>query len=262
MGLPVHTINQGKGSTAFGRLDQVTIVALAQLAYPAGNGDPASVVIATPGVAYATIPTAAFANAGLGSGATLTVHMKALTATVVAGGTGGTNGAVTVTGTTGTGTKFQATGTITGNALAGPLVVSVAGDYTALPSTLAAEPVTGGSLSGCTVALTFGVLSVAVGGSSNHAYPQGTTAAFSGGTPVTAATFGAVTVTPVAGQGCSVTLANLSLPANYAVLPGDIGISGDCYISGRSTTGFTVNIAPGSTGQTLAAGAVDLFVIH
>ena len=76
-------------------------------------------------------------------------------ATVVAGGTGGTPGAVTITGTTGTGTKFQATGTISGGgALTGPLVVTVAGSYTADPTDYTDEPVTGGSLSGATVFLT------------------------------------------------------------------------------------------------------------
>jgi hypothetical protein len=74
-------------------------------------------------------------------------------ATVVAGGSGGTNGAVTVTGTTGTGTKFQATGTITGGALAGALVVTVPGAYSVNPTSLQAEPVTGGGLTGCTLVL-------------------------------------------------------------------------------------------------------------
>src|SRR5689334_10324125 len=58
-------------------------------------------------------------------------HTKAVFASVVSGGTGGTPGAVTITGTTGTGTKFQCTGTIGEDGiLAGGLTVSVAGDYT------------------------------------------------------------------------------------------------------------------------------------
>lgn len=76
-------------------------------------------------------------------------------ATVVDAGAGGTPGAVTLTGTTGEGTVFQATGTINGGGvLAGALVVSVAGAYTTVPDDLAAEPVTGGGLEGATVALT------------------------------------------------------------------------------------------------------------
>jgi hypothetical protein len=77
-----------------------------------------------------------------------------LTATVNAGGSGGTNGSVVVTGTTGTGTKFTARGTIASGALTGPLTILTAGSYSVDPTSLSAEPVTGGSLSGATVALT------------------------------------------------------------------------------------------------------------
>lgn len=82
-----------------------------------------------------------------------------LTATVNNGGSGGTNGAVTVTGTTGTGTKFQATGTITGGVLTGALTVTVAGNYTVSPTQIG-EPVTGGGLVGATVNLGMGALTV------------------------------------------------------------------------------------------------------
>jgi hypothetical protein len=44
---------------------------------------------------------------------------QVLSATVHAGGSGGTNGVVTITGTTGTGVKFTANGTIAGGALTG-----------------------------------------------------------------------------------------------------------------------------------------------
>lgn len=82
---------------------------------------------------------------------------QAISAVVNAGGSGGSNGAVTITGTTGTGTKFQATGTISGGALTGALTVTVVGDYSVNPTSLAAEPVTGGSLAGATVTLVMGV---------------------------------------------------------------------------------------------------------
>lgn len=106
-----------------------------------------------------------------GTGATATTkpvfnitHTKAVSAAVVAGGTGGTPGAVTLTGTTGTGTKFQATGTIGGDGiLAGDLVVTVAGDYTVNPTDVTAEPVTGGSLTGATVLVGMGVLTATIG---------------------------------------------------------------------------------------------------
>ena len=77
-----------------------------------------------------------------------------LTATVNTGGSGGTNGPATITGTTGTGTKFTAKGNITGGALAGALIITNPGSYTVDPTSLTAEPVTGGSLTGATVGLT------------------------------------------------------------------------------------------------------------
>ncbi len=92
-------------------------------------------------------------------------HTKAVSATVVSGGTGGTPGAVTLTGTTGTGTKFQCTGTINGGGvLTGALVVSVAGDYTVNPTSIAVEPCTAtASLTGTiTVAVVMGALTIAV----------------------------------------------------------------------------------------------------
>lgn len=64
------------------------------------------------------------------------------------GGTGGSAGACTVTGTTGTGTKLQATGTVTGGALGGTLTISVAGSYSVNPTNPRLEPVTGCSLTG------------------------------------------------------------------------------------------------------------------
>jgi hypothetical protein len=77
-----------------------------------------------------------------------------LSATVNAAGSGGTNGVAIVTGTTGTGTKFQARGVIASGALTGPLTILNAGAYTVDPTSLTAEPVTGSSLTGATVGLT------------------------------------------------------------------------------------------------------------
>lgn len=67
-------------------------------------------------------------------------------------GSGGTNGTQTVTGTTGTGTKFQASVTIAGGIITVINSVTVAGNYTVLP-TLVGEPVTGASLTGATLNL-------------------------------------------------------------------------------------------------------------
>jgi hypothetical protein len=77
-----------------------------------------------------------------------------LAATVNTAGSGGTNGAVTITGTSGSGTRFTAKGTIASGALTGPLTIVNAGSYTTDPTSLTAEPVTGGGLIGATVGLT------------------------------------------------------------------------------------------------------------
>lgn len=74
-------------------------------------------------------------------------------AAVAAGGSGGTNGTQTVTGTTGTGTKFQASVTVSGNAITAVNSITTIGAYSALPSNLSAEPVTGASLTGATLSL-------------------------------------------------------------------------------------------------------------
>lgn len=91
-----------------------------------------------------------------------------VSAAVTAGGSGGTPGACTVTGTTGTasgGIFFRASGTVSGGgALAGALTVLVGSSYTVNPSNLAAEPVTVvsgcGALTGATLALNMGAFRV------------------------------------------------------------------------------------------------------
>lgn len=66
------------------------------------------------------------------------------------------------------------------------------------------------------------------------------------------------------GAGAAVTLAvtGLSLPAKYAVLIGDLGQDATAFISARTQVGFTLNIRPRLAANTLAAGAVDLVIVH
>lgn len=232
---------------------------------PKGNGDPTAIAAGTPGAGYATIPTVAYATAGTGASGTAVANMGVVVLpTITAGGTGGTPGAVTLTGTDGTGTKYQVTGVINGGGvLASLTAITVAGVYTALPGTLSAGAVSGGSLTGTTLNLTgsFGVVSYTVSnGSSNHQYPVGTTAALTGGTPTTAAVPGAVTITSVAGQGCSLVVSR-TLPPKFAVFvePND---DRRHWITGKSSTGFTINFAPGLASATLAAGTADLRLVH
>jgi hypothetical protein len=94
--------------------------------------------------------------------AVLTTQVASVPA-VVNAGSGGTPGTATITGTTGTGTKFQATATIAaGGTISAITALTVVGSYTVNPTNLAAEPVTGGGLTGATVSLAMGVHTVSV----------------------------------------------------------------------------------------------------
>lgn len=266
MAFDIHTLSVGKGSSPLAKQDRVGMVLLEQVAYVAGEGDPSAIAAGTAGLGYQTIPTVAYATKGSGASATATAVMGVVAnPTIAAAGTGGTTGTQTVTGTTGTGTKFQASVTVSGGGITAVLSVTVQGAYTAMPSTLSAEPVTGASLSGAQLNLSacMGVVSYTVSaGSSNHQYPQGTTATVSGGTPSTAAVPGAVTVTTVAGQPSQLTVSGLNLPTNYAVQIGDLGQDATAYTSSRTNSGFTLNISPRLAASSLAAGKVDLTIWH
>ncbi len=82
---------------------------------------------------------------------------------IAAPGAGGTPGAVVLTGTTGTGTMFQATGVISGGGLLIQVdAIILNGSYTVNPTSLAAEPVTGGGLVGAQLSIAMGVSTVTV----------------------------------------------------------------------------------------------------
>lgn len=93
----------------------------------------------------------------------LVVTSKVVSATIAAAGTGGTPGTQTVTGTTGTGTKFQASVTVSGGGvITAILSVTVAGSYTVNPTAPTLEPVTGASLSGAKLNVKLGVATFSI----------------------------------------------------------------------------------------------------
>lgn len=123
--------------------------------------------------------TAATAQSGVGSyapgdtvelsGGTSTItgilnvtHTKVVSATVGSGGSGGTDGAQVVSGTTGTGTKFQASVTISSGAVTAVNSITLDGDYTVNPTNLSAEPIVGANLVGATLNIKMGVLTATV----------------------------------------------------------------------------------------------------
>ena len=118
----------------------------------------------SPGVSgYVPADTIHLTGGVQSSAAILTVATtQVVSATINAAGSGGINGTQTVTGTTGTGTKFQARVTVAGGIITAVLSISVGGSYTANPTTLTAEPVTGASLSGAKLAVLMGVYTFAI----------------------------------------------------------------------------------------------------
>jgi len=93
---------------------------------------------------------------------------KVVSATIHAAGTGGTNGTATVTGTTGTSGlgRFTANVTIAGGIITAVNSITFGGQYTVNPTSLTAEPVTGGGLTGAqlTVVMGAGVLEFTAAG--------------------------------------------------------------------------------------------------
>lgn len=121
-------------------------------------------LILTNGTGYAPGDTVTLTGGTIVTNPILTVATtKVVSATVTAAGTGGTPGTATVTGTTGTGTKFQASVTIgSGGGIDSVDSITVAGSYTVNPTAIAAEPVTGGGLTGAQLSVTMGVSSFSV----------------------------------------------------------------------------------------------------
>lgn len=267
MSRDLHTISLLALTSLLAFEDRLVMGFEKNLVTPAGNGAVASIAAGTPGAGYQAIPTVALATPAsgaknTGTGATATAVMGVVAnPTIAAGGSGGTSGTQTVTGTTGTGTKFQASVTIAGGAITAILSVSVAGAYTAMPSTLTAEPVTGASLTGATLNLSaaMGVVSYTVGAGGSNYPVSSVTANLTGGTPVTAAVPGAVTVTPAAGASAALDVASL-LPAAYSV-QATPAFDGTVWISGKTQAGFIVNFSPRLATQTLAASTVDLTIL-
>lgn len=135
--------------------------------------------VVTPTVVTAQSSTGSYApsdilelQGGVGELGRVTVtHTKVQSATVGAGGASGTPGTQTVTGTTGTGTKFQASVTVSGGgAITAVLSITVAGDYTVNPTSLTAEPVTGAGLVGAQLNVKMGVLTAIPSVSTPGAY--------------------------------------------------------------------------------------------
>ena len=204
-----------------------------------------SAAVNAAGTGYVPNDTVTLAGGTFTTAGIFTVtHTKVVSATIVAAGSGGTNGAQTVTGTTGTGTKFQASVTITGGVITAVNSISLAGDYTANP-TIAADPVTGpGPLTGATLAVVMGVLTTTVTNAGVYsvnaaAFTQSATSGVGTGVTFNTTVFGVNTVT-------------VTTPGNYSVLPANPVAQG---ASSGAGTGATFTMTWSNTG--LAATTAD-----
>jgi len=120
-----------------------------------------NLTVASPGGAashsYTPGDVSTLAGGTFSQAATVAIlQTQVVSATVAAGGSGGTNGTQTVTGTTGSGTLFQASVTVSGGAITAVLSISRAGAYTTNPTVLTAEPVTGAGLVGAQLSVVMG----------------------------------------------------------------------------------------------------------
>lgn len=192
------------------------------------------------GIGYAPADTV-----NLGGGVqSVAAQIRVVTTTVVAlptivnAGTGGTPGPAAVTGTTGSGTKFQANVTIDGT---GVIIsvdsLTVAGSYTTNPTSPAAEPITGGSLAGAELGLLLGIQSIAI---------------VAGGTFTTNAGGGAFTQASTSGAGTGATFRNGLFGPNaltvadtgaYSVYPANPVAQASSTGAGQ---GATFNVTSGS----------------
>jgi hypothetical protein len=171
---------------------------------------------------------------------------KVVSATVDNPGSGGTPGAATVTGTTGTGTKFQAAVTIAGDGTISSVnSISVAGNYTVNPTDIAHEPVTGGSLSGAQLAIVIGVRTVTVSNAGDYtanaaSFTQFATSGGGSGATFNTLVYGVKTV-------------SVSDPGTYTADPSNPVSQGSTTGSGAGAT-FTATMVT-------AAAAGDLLVM-
>lgn len=124
---------------------------------------------------------------------------KVVSATISAAGSGGTPGSQTVMGTTGTGTKFTATVTVSGGgAISSVDAIATGGVYTSNPTSLTAEPVTGASLTGAKLSVSMGIQSInivnaGVFTTTSTTFTQGSTSGSGAGATFNTATFTSTT---------------------------------------------------------------------
>ena len=191
----------------------------------AAVNNPGSTVVGGSYLGYAAGDVLTLAGGTASPQAKLTVNTTKVIAAVFANfapGTGGTPGAATVTGTTGTGTKFQASVTIgAGGGITAVNSITLAGSYTVNPTFVGSpffayvEPVTGGGLTGAKLVIQMGVgtFSITTPGlytanPAGLAFTQASTTGNGTGATFNSAVFGPLDVSIISGGAYSIAPTN------------------------------------------------------
>lgn len=224
----------------------------------AGQRTASSAIVSAPGTVYAPNDLLTVVG-GTGTAAKFSVNTtQVVSATVAAGGTGGTPGTQTVTGTTGTGTPFQASVTVSGGgAITAILSITVAGSYTVNPTILSAEPVTGASLSGAELDIVMGAatvgLNLAGSYSSIPANPAATTDSGTGCT-LTITYSGSATIGGIPASDINQQFIARNVTTNtFGFMTAGTATSAVTG-AGGSSTNYQVQISPGNVDQSLGLG--------
>jgi hypothetical protein len=240
----------------------------------------ASAGVNAPGTGYVPAQVATLLGGTLTTAAQVTVlTTKVVSATVNAGGSGGANGAgVIVQGTTGTGTKFQASVTITAGAIASVQSITLAGSYSANPTVIGQEPVTlvsgGAGLTGAKLAVVMGVDTFSITTRGNYSvgattFTQNGATVPSGGTGLTlnAGLFGVRTFTVSAAGDYTANAAALTQDG-AANPPGGTGATFNTLVYGVKTVSvldagtYTVDPSnPVAQASTSGAGTSATFTV-
>lgn len=193
-----------------------------------------------------------------GSGASVASRLKALSATVTAGGTNYAPGdTITLAGGTNTVAAVATVATVSGSSVA-TVTITTGGTYSALPANPVAQASTSGSGTGCTLTVTWGVDSVVVSAAGKN-YPSGTTATFSGG--------GGSGATGTAVLNSSAGLSSVTITAagtGYTSLP-TCTITSPAVVAGFSVSDDSgaapavTSVAVASTGTQLTIGLSGSF---
>jgi hypothetical protein len=240
----------------------------------------ASAALNAAGTGYAPGNVATLASGTFTTAATVTVATtKVVSATVAVGGADGTDGAgVIVEGTTGTGTKFRASVTVTAGAIASIQSITVGGAYTVNPTDIANEPVTavtgGAGLTGAELTVVMGVDTFTITNRGNYTvgsatFTQNGATTPAGGTGMTLQTgsFGVRTFTVTTG-GEFVENADLLTQSGDAAPAGGAGATFDTLVYGVESVSvvdggdYTADPAnPVSQGSTTGVGEHATFTV-